>query len=400
MRPKGLTWGQIPNAPHVCLWSPQVVPRTPDWDDNIRIAGYAYPSTSEINDYKPPKALEDFLEAQTDKPVVVFGFGSMTIPRPDRLLSAISGALKKVGARAVVILPGRPTKYCIDATANCSSSGIFVTDEVPHAWLLPRSQGFIHHGGAGHTAAGLHHGVPMLLTPFFLDQNFWAARLHQMQLSPAPFLFRELTEERLATALSEMLASGTGDEYRQRCRAIAKGIALDDDGAEIAASTISHELDKKGGARCSLVPNLGAEWCHVASGLPLCGVAAATLEARGVVDWSDLRPLGPRSSQQTTMAGPPGVLSIITALLGFFWRIFSFFHIPIGQRKGAGSGKSNGHTPVSLAIIRKNQFDLGILRDYELARGNDVETQLVRVWQSAVGSRFRAGFDQDGTRMI
>ena len=392
MRPKRLTWGQIPHAPHVCLWSPQVVPRTLDWDDNIRIAGYAYPSALEINDYKPRKSLEAFLEAQMGKPILIFGFGSMTIPRPDRLLSAISGAVKRVGARAVVILPGRPTKYCIDATNNSSSSGIFVTDEVPHAWLLPRSQGFIHHGGAGHTAAGLRHGIPMLLTPFFLDQNFWAARLHQMQLGPAPIPFRELTEERLAVALSEMLSAGTGDEYCQRCRAIAKGISLDEDGAEVAATTISHELDKREGARCCLIPTLRADWCHEASGMPLCGAAAAVLEARGVLNWSDLRPYGLRSSQQPEMARGSAVLSIITALLGFLWGIFSFFDIFIGQRKETETSKSGGHTPASMAIIRKSESDLGLIRVYDLERGNDVEGQLVRVWQSVVSSRFRAGF--------
>jgi hypothetical protein len=39
-----LIWGRIPSGPQVCLWSPQVGPRAPDWVDSIRIAGYAYPT--------------------------------------------------------------------------------------------------------------------------------------------------------------------------------------------------------------------------------------------------------------------------------------------------------------------------------------------------------------------
>lgn len=45
--------------PHVCLWSPQLDPRTPNWDDTIRIAGYAYPS-AEMDDHKPQKTLQVF----------------------------------------------------------------------------------------------------------------------------------------------------------------------------------------------------------------------------------------------------------------------------------------------------------------------------------------------------
>lgn len=393
MRPNRLTWGQIPSAPHVCLWSPQVVPRTHDWDEGIRVAGYAYSPASETIDYKPPEALEAFLDAPADKPVLVFSFGSMTIPRPDRLLSAISGAVKTVGARAVVILPGRPTKYCIDATNNCCSSGLFVTDEVPHAWILPRSRGFVHHGAAGHTAAGLRHGVPMLLTPFFLDQNFWAARMRQLQLGPAPIPFRELTEDRLASALGEMLAVGTVEDCRQRCLDMAREISLDKDGAEVAAATVSQEVRRTEGAHCCLIPKLKADWCHEASGLPLSGAAAAALEARGVVEWSDLRPHGLSASGDSRSTELSDVSSVIIAFLCFLGGLLTFFSVLLHRGRGPEGGDSTARSPISLALIRKGQYDLGQVRDSESAQGNDVETRLVREWQSTVGSRFRASFD-------
>lgn len=393
MQPRRLTWGRIPSAPHVCLWSPQVVPRPPDWDDSIRIAGYAYPSALEISDYKPPKALEAFLETNTHQPVFVFGFGSMTIPRPDRLLSAISGAVRQVGARAVVILPGRPTKYCIDSTKHSSSSGVFVTDEVPHAWLLPRSHGFIHHGGAGHTAAGLRSGSPMLLMPFFLDQNFWAARLRQLQIGPAPIPFRELTEEKLAAALGEMLAAGTGESYRQRCSSMAREISLEKDGADVAAATVSQEMHKMEDTRCCLIPTLRADWCHETSGLPLCGAAAAVLVARGVLEWSDLRPHGFPGSGASGPAETFSLLNVIITLIRFLLRPLVMLNILLGRRKGTTIGKSNTHDHISLARIRRGEFDLGLLRDYELARGNDVETPLAHIWQSVVARKFRSDFD-------
>lgn len=393
MQPRRLTWGRIPSAPHVCLWSPQVVSRPPDWDDSIRIAGYAYASAVEISDYKPPKALEAFLETNTHQPVFVFGFGSMTITRPDRLLSAISGAVRQVGARAVVILPGRPTKYCIDSTIHSTNSGVFVTDEVPHAWLLPRSHGFIHHGGAGHTAAGLRSGIPMLLMPFFLDQNFWAARLRQLRLSPGPIPFRELTQETLAAALGEMLAIGTGDDYRQTCSDIAREISLEKDGADVAATTISQEMRKMEDTRCCLIPTVRADWCHETSGLPLCGAVAAALVARGVLEWSDLRPHGLPGKGDSGSAGTSKVLNVIITLVSFFWGLLITLNILLGRGQGTETGQSSAHDPISLALIRKGEFDLGLVREYELARGNDVETPLVHIWQSVVARKFRSDFD-------
>lgn len=42
-----------------------VVPQTPNWDDTIRIAGYAYPS-AEMDDHKPQKSLQVFSDVKTD----------------------------------------------------------------------------------------------------------------------------------------------------------------------------------------------------------------------------------------------------------------------------------------------------------------------------------------------
>lgn len=96
---------QPASAPLVRLWSPQVVLRTPDGDDGIRIAGYAYPSAMDDNDYKPPEVLQTFVEASANKPVLVSGFGCMITLRPECLLSAISEASIQVGAPTVVSGP-------------------------------------------------------------------------------------------------------------------------------------------------------------------------------------------------------------------------------------------------------------------------------------------------------
>ncbi|KAI3396063.1 hypothetical protein diail_480 [Diaporthe ilicicola] len=393
MRPKYLTWGKIPSTPHVCLWSSQVVPRAHDWDDNVRVAGYAYPSAIEFNEYKPPKALENFLDSRSNQPIFVFGFGSMNIADPDQLLSSISGAVAQVGARAVVILPDHAKKSA-DGNTHGSNS-VFITDDVPHEWLLPRSHGFIHHGGAGHTAMGLRHGIPMVLTPFFLDQNFWAARVRQMRLGPAPIPFRELTEERLAAALRDMLPVDRCSVYRQKCLNLAAKIALDEDGAEIAAATIAQQVQRPESAHCCLIPALRAEWRHLGSNLPLSLAAAAALTDRGVLSWSDLRPYGlgnVGSSRETTTSA---LTKVINMFVGLLW---SFLQILLSNAKGTGASEGSVHNTISLARMRKGQYDLNLVREGELAQGNDLEARLVQDWRSVVSSRFRTDFSAEGGR--
>ena len=50
--------------------------------------------------------------------------------------------------------------------------GVIAVDSVPHDALFPRSAAVVHHGGAGTTHAGLRHGRPTLICPFFADQPF------------------------------------------------------------------------------------------------------------------------------------------------------------------------------------------------------------------------------------
>ena len=76
----------------------------------------------------------------------------------------------------------------------------------------------VHHGGAGTASAAFKAGVPAVIIPFFGDQSFWAYRAAQLGVSPKPIPRKELTVERLATAI----ATAVNDE-RMRSRAVALG---------------------------------------------------------------------------------------------------------------------------------------------------------------------------------
>ena len=200
MKPVSWTWAAYDffkiKIPHICLWSPCVQSRPAAWDTNVTIAGYSFGSTSS---YLPSKSLQNFLE--TDKPVLAIELGLATISDSVKLMAEVFNAVGYIEAKAVVCV-----EACKFSNTKQIPEHIFLVDEVRHEWLLTRAQGFVHHGGAGHTAAGLKSGIPMLIIPFSLDQNFWAAKVQQLQLGPPPLHPKDITAPKLAVSLRDLLS--------------------------------------------------------------------------------------------------------------------------------------------------------------------------------------------------
>jgi sterol 3beta-glucosyltransferase len=137
--------------------------------------------------------LESFLE--TDELVLAFGFRSAIILDPVKLMAVVFTAVGNIGAKAVVCRNW--PKICNDILFP---DHVFLADVVRRGWLLPRFKGFVHLGGAGHTAIGLENGLPTMIVPFSLDQKFWAARVQQLKLGPPPLYHHDVIAEKLAAS--------------------------------------------------------------------------------------------------------------------------------------------------------------------------------------------------------
>ena len=264
-------------VPHICLWSPNILFKPAEWPSNVTIAGYTAPIPSAPFD--PPACLQSFL--QSPQPIIPISFGSMFVPNPGALLSILSSALTQIKALAIF---NRSWPACLEVNIPIPSN-IYVTRSIPHDWLLPRVSGFIHHGGAGHTAAGLRAGVPMLIMPFLLDQFFWAAKVHELGLGPAPLTFRNLELRELVPRLQQLLSGS----YQKPCVEMAVRVKAEGDGADIVADAVRRQGHLPGfNEPCAMIPALGAHWRHSDSGLLLSGAAAAGLVESEVLGWDDL----------------------------------------------------------------------------------------------------------------
>ena len=157
-------------------YSPAVIPPPADWGADIHVTGYWFLDPAE--DWTPDAALTDFLAA--GPPPVYVGFGSMSSRNPEATANLILDALARTGQRGI-IHAGWGGLQRTDLPAS-----VMMVDGVPFAWLFPRVAAVVHHGGAGTTSAGLRAGVPSVVVPFFGDQPFWAQRVADLGVGPAP----------------------------------------------------------------------------------------------------------------------------------------------------------------------------------------------------------------------
>ncbi|KAL8707417.1 MAG: hypothetical protein Q9220_007562 [cf. Caloplaca sp. 1 TL-2023] len=394
MKPVSWTWAVYDfwkmRIPHICLWSPYLLPPPSDWDADIDVAGYTF---AHDPTYQPPTSLEHFFA--TSQPVVAVSFGSASARDAADLMGEIFTATASIGVKAVVCLSGSKL-----GTLPVPEH-IYLAEQVPHGWLLPRVQGFVHHGGAGHTAVGLRHGVPMLTIPCFLDQNYWAAKLQQLRLGPAALDHRTITSQELASKLIDLLSS----EYQHRCSDVASNIQLEQDGAEVAAAKLAHlQASEDANTLCEIVPDLKASWKHSDSGIHLSGAAAACLITHNVLDWCDLElKAGIDWTDRRSTVSTKSVV-IINKLTNFLYiLVMALYAIlkrmidPWAKLDSEPNGSVMERVPIRQARISQALHDLHFIKQQngEINKESaDIEHQIITNWQVLSTTCFLENFTE------
>ena len=214
-------------------YSPSVIPKPSDWDNNTHVTGYWF--LDPADDWTPPAALMEFLQA--GPPPVYVGFGSMSSRKPEETADLVLQALAQTQQRAI-ILSGWGGLHKADLPGS-----VFMLDSIPFSWLFPRVAAVVHHGGAGTTSAGLRAGVPSIVIPFFGDQPFWGQRIAALGVGPAPIPRRKLTVERLAQAIQKALT----DQTMRQCAADLGSKIQTEDGIAHAVAVVQR-IEEPGAA--------------------------------------------------------------------------------------------------------------------------------------------------------
>ena len=83
-------------------------------------------------------------------------------------------------------------------------------------------------------------GKPTLVIPFGGDQPFWGERVKALGIGPKPLPRDKLTVARLSKAIAQLTQT---KKYRVAARELGERLRMEN-GAEIAANIIEHELRK------------------------------------------------------------------------------------------------------------------------------------------------------------
>ncbi|KAJ7069825.1 glycosyltransferase family 1 protein [Mycena amicta] len=221
-------------------FSSAVVPKPLDWGDAITVSGYWFLDNPEGANWTPPQDLIEWIEkARSDgKPIVYIGFGSITVPHPNRVTARIVKAVLKSDVRAIISKgwSARMSKANdkdpeVEIPEEC-----YVVESIPHDWLFQRIDAAMHHGGAGTTGASLRAGIPTLIKPWFGDQYFWASRVQQLG---AGLRVHSLHSHDLAEAL---VTATTSRVMKEKAAAVGEKIRAED-GVHTAIHYIYTYLD-------------------------------------------------------------------------------------------------------------------------------------------------------------
>ena len=214
--------------PAIISCSNFVFPRPKDWNANIHQNGYWF--VEEYMGYTPSKELSDFL-AKGEKPVYV-GFGSVfDSNHKDETIKLIIDSLQKSGKRGVISGMGEIENL---------PENILAINSIPHSWLFERVSLVCHHGGAGTTAAGFKAGIPSIIIPFSNDQFAWAHRAYDLGVGSEPIYHKNLTSDRLSSAIEFAL----NEEIIKNAKTLGKNIATEN-GAKACAKIIAECLERQ-----------------------------------------------------------------------------------------------------------------------------------------------------------
>ena len=235
---------------HLLSASPVLFPRPSDWPPNQQVTGYcALSREREVVEWEAPEELGDFMEAG-DPPVYV-GFGSypfFTGPQGETMLRMICSTLGSAGKRAVVC-----TGFSRIEPGFQVPGDVFLIDQAPHEWLLPRCEYALHHGGGGTTYACLAAGIPMVAYPYQTDQFFWTRRIGELGIGPGyRYAINQMSAESLADGIRDM----TGREVFERATLLGKRTREEPDGAGVQADAIEDILShaREGGRPTEWAP--------------------------------------------------------------------------------------------------------------------------------------------------
>jgi sterol 3beta-glucosyltransferase len=200
-------WESVPRLEQHCnsisLYSKEIVNRPVDWDHRHQLAGFAALKPEDrlqLPETTIPEDLDTWLNV--GEPPIFFGFGSMPVLQPHKVLNDIEAVCNRLGTRGLI------GSGWTDYGQSTRNDTIFIVKTIDHEQVLPRCRAAVHHGGAGTTHTALRSELPSLVCSFFVDQPFWGRCLKRLGVGNT-LPFKKLSLRAMAHLLPPLLQEDT-----------------------------------------------------------------------------------------------------------------------------------------------------------------------------------------------
>ena len=220
----------IKNKEHdlaISLVSPALLKRPHDWPENSHVVGPWYQEKTE-------ELSSEILDFVTTKETIYAGFGSMKKKNPLKLAKTIIEACKELDLQLIMNRGWGglelPNEYKND-------DSIRFVNGISHSKIFPLVKSIIHHGGVGTVHAALRAGTVSIITPFIVDQPWWADRLNRLELGPKALPLRKFTKNNLIKRITET------SKYKNNVNNIAN-LMKQDNGVYMTLDLIKKNLNK------------------------------------------------------------------------------------------------------------------------------------------------------------
>lgn len=149
------------------LYSAVLQPRPDDWPAHHVVTGSPMldaETRAKMGEHSSPAGLDAWFDHGA--PPVYFGFGSMPVEEPERMLALIEEVSVALDVRALV-----GAKWT--APSSNVASRTFVAPAFDHDTILPRCRAAVHHGGAGstYTASRALACPPSCVTSLWINRS-------------------------------------------------------------------------------------------------------------------------------------------------------------------------------------------------------------------------------------
>lgn len=202
------------NAYNYLMFDNHVGSTDPNWAFKWEGGGYCFNNSFEY-DNQAYEELMSFINKDR-RPSIFFTLGSCDAKKKDLISRRLLEACYELDYKLIV-----NSGWSKIGSKLMTGDSLFIMDKpIPHNLIFPSCSAVIHHGGSGTTHSVAGAGIPQMIIPLIIDQEYWASRVKELGIGSGMVKITA-SKESLKNRLKDLVDNPL---YKQNAKLISKKI--------------------------------------------------------------------------------------------------------------------------------------------------------------------------------